>query len=89
VPSKPRKGVKLHGTRIGIDVHKVTLVTTIITEEWKETKWSGVGAGDLKNLMEWLKEKKCLKGVNFKTANMFTQYEQTLTHKKTLADAFT
>jgi len=42
----------------GIDVHKNVLVTTVITEEGEETKWSGIGAGDLKNLMEWLKEKK-------------------------------
>jgi len=47
----------------GMDVHKDTLVTTIITEEGEETRWSGVEAGDLKNLMEWLKEKNCLKGV--------------------------
>jgi len=47
----------------GIDVHKNVLVTTIITEESEETRWSGVGAKDLKNLMEWLKEKNCLKGV--------------------------
>jgi transposase len=47
----------------GMDVHKNVLVTTIITEEGEETRWSGVEAGDLKNLMEWLKEKNCLKGV--------------------------
>jgi transposase len=47
----------------GMDVHKDTLVTTIITEEGEETRWSGVDAADLKNLMEWLKEKNCLKGV--------------------------
>lgn len=47
----------------GMDVHKDVLVTTIVTEEGEETRWSGVGVGDLKNLMEWLKEKKCLKGV--------------------------
>ncbi len=47
----------------GIDVHKDVLVTTLITEEGEETRWSGVGAGDLKSLMEWLKGKKCLKGV--------------------------
>ena len=47
----------------GMDVHKNVLVTTIITEEGEETRWSGVEAGDLENLMEWLKEKNCLKGV--------------------------
>jgi transposase len=47
----------------GMDVHKDTLVTTIITEEGEETRWSGVEAADLKNLMEWLKEKNCMKGV--------------------------
>ncbi|MEM3551194.1 MAG: transposase [Candidatus Bathyarchaeia archaeon] len=47
----------------GIDVHKDLLVTTIITEEGEQTRWSGVGAGDLQNLMEWLIEKGCLKGV--------------------------
>jgi len=47
----------------GMDVHKDVLVTTIITEEGEETRWSGVGTADLQNLMEWLKEKKCLKGV--------------------------
>ena len=47
----------------GMDVHKNVLVTTIITEEGEETRWSGVDAADLKNLMEWLKDKKCLKGV--------------------------
>jgi len=47
----------------GMDVHKNVLVTTVITEEGEETRWSGVGAADLKNLMEWLKEKKCHKGV--------------------------
>jgi transposase len=47
----------------GMDVHKNVLVTTIITEEGEETRWSGVEAADLKNLMEWLKEKNCMKGV--------------------------
>jgi len=47
----------------GMDVHKNVLVTTIITEEGEETRWSGVDAADLKNLMEWLKEKNCMKGV--------------------------
>ena len=47
----------------GMDVHKNVLVTTIITEEGEETRWSGVDAADLKNLMEWLKDKKCMKGV--------------------------
>ncbi|MEM3551133.1 MAG: IS110 family transposase [Candidatus Bathyarchaeia archaeon] len=47
----------------GIDVHKDLLVTTIITEEGEETKWSGVSTADLQNLMEWLKQKKCHKGV--------------------------
>ncbi|MEM3442751.1 MAG: IS110 family transposase [Candidatus Bathyarchaeia archaeon] len=47
----------------GIDVHKDVLVTTIITDEGEETKWSGVSTADLQNLMEWLKQKKCLKGV--------------------------
>ena len=28
----------------GMDVHKDVLVTTIITEESEETRWSGVGA---------------------------------------------
>jgi transposase len=46
-----------------MDVHKDTLVTTIITEDGEETRWSGVDAADLKNLMEWLKEKNCMKGV--------------------------
>jgi len=47
----------------GMDVHKDVLVTTIITEEGEETRWSGVGTADLQNLMEWLKQKKCMKGV--------------------------
>jgi transposase len=47
----------------GMDVHKNVLVTTIITEQGEETRWGGVDAADLKNLMEWLKEKNCMKGV--------------------------
>lgn len=47
----------------GIDVHKDILVTTIKTEESEETRWSGVCARDLQNLMNWLRGKGCLKGV--------------------------
>jgi hypothetical protein len=47
----------------GIDIHKDLLVTTIITEKGGETKRSRMTAGALKSLMEWLKEKKYLKGV--------------------------
>jgi len=32
----------------GMDVHKNVLVTTIVTEEGEETRWSGVDAADLK-----------------------------------------
>jgi len=47
----------------GIDLHKDVLVTTVKTDEGEETRWFGVGSGDLENLMKWLKEEKCLKGV--------------------------
>jgi transposase len=47
----------------GMDVHKDLLVTTIKTEDGEETRWSGVGTGDINSLIDWLREKKCLKGV--------------------------
>ena len=47
----------------GMDVHRDLLVTTVKTEEGEETRHSGVGIGDLENLIEWLREKKCYKGV--------------------------
>jgi transposase len=47
----------------GMDVHKDLLVTTIKTADGEETRWSGVGPGELNSLMDWLKEKACLKGV--------------------------
>ena len=47
----------------GMDVHRDLLVTTVKTEEGEETRYSGVSMEDLNSLMEWLREKKCRKGV--------------------------
>jgi transposase len=47
----------------GIDVHRDLLVTTVKTEEGEETRYSGVSMEDLNSLMEWLREKRCYKGV--------------------------
>ena len=44
-------------------VHRDLLVTTVKTEEGEETRYREVSMEDLNNLMEWLKEKKCRKGV--------------------------
>jgi len=47
----------------GMDVHRDLLVTTIKTEEGEETRRSGVSLDELKRLMDWLREKRCFKGV--------------------------
>lgn len=47
----------------GMDVHRDLPVTTVKTEEGEETRYSWVSMEDVNNLMEWLREKKCYKGV--------------------------
>jgi len=62
-PNPNIKEVKNLERVFGIDVHRDLLVTTVKTEEGEETRWCGVGVGDLENLMKWLRKKKCRKGV--------------------------
>jgi len=47
----------------GMDVHRDLLVTTVKTEDGEETRYSGVGNEDLNSLIDWLRKKKCHKGV--------------------------
>ena len=43
-----------------MDVHRDILVITVKTEEEEETRYSGVGIGDLENLIEWAERKEML-----------------------------
>jgi len=47
----------------GMDVHRDLLVTTVRTEGGEETRKTGVSVEELRKLMDWLKEKRCFKGV--------------------------
>jgi transposase len=46
-----------------MDVHRDLLVTTIRTETGEETRKTDVSVEEIRRLMDWLREKQCMKGV--------------------------